>query len=107
MITRADIAREALDLSKATFDNVFLSLAALQGIAEDLVLDSAGKWPWLPGEIEQILREGVGLAQRTRGDVKDTVDRCHALLHALIDRTSAADQHVRKPAAPTDAAAIH
>jgi len=89
MVTRADIARQALDLSKATFDNTYLSLAALQQIAEDALVAAAAGAPWVPAEIEGVVRACVGFGQRTRGDLKDTVDRCHGLLHDLIDRTLA------------------
>jgi len=89
MVTRADIARQALDLSKATFDNTYLSLAALQQVAEDALVAAVAGTSWVPTEVEGIVRACVGFGQRTRGDLKDTVDRCHGLLHDLIDRTLA------------------
>jgi hypothetical protein len=88
MFAPADVARQALDVSKATFDNVYFTSSALQRMAEDALLDTARQAPWLPEELQGVLREWVGLAQRTRKDVKDTVDRCHVLLHALVDRAS-------------------
>ena len=107
MVTRADVVRQALDLSKATFDNLYLSLAALQHIVEDAIIAAAGS-PAVPGEVEQIVRECVGFSERTRGDLKDTVDRCHALAHDLIDRTFAG--HAGEAAAerpPAAAVVVH
>ena len=87
MFTRADVARQAVDLSKATFDNLYLTIAALQQIAEDALVGAAVSSWWVPAEVGSLVRECAGFAQRTRGDLKDTADRCHALLHDLIDRT--------------------
>lgn len=92
MFTRADVARQAVDLSKATFDNAYLTIATLQQIAEDAIVDAAATSSWLPSEVGSLLREYAGFAQRTRGDLKDTADRCHALLHHLIDRTLSTEQ---------------
>lgn len=100
MFNRADVARQAVDLSKATFDNVYLTVATLQQIAEDAIVDAAVASSWVPSEIGALVRECAGLAQRTRGDLKDTADRCHALLHDLIDRTLSTGTTARAGRAP-------
>lgn len=87
MVTRADLARQAVDMSKATFDNVYLTVTALQKMAEDALVEAAVTSSWVPREVGALVRECAGLAERTRRDLKGTADRCHALLHALIDRT--------------------
>jgi hypothetical protein len=108
MVTRANVARQAIDLSKATFDNLYFSLSALQRMAEEALLGTvAGSW-LVPAEVEQILRECVGFIARTRGDLKDTVDRCHVLLHDLIDRTEPSGEGAAAAVeAPRVAAAVH
>ena len=86
MATVADVARQVLDLSKATFDNVFLTFDALQGALERTVLAAADQAAWVPGELKTVAHECVDLARRTRRDVKRTGDRCHQEFHALVDR---------------------
>ena len=85
MITLADLARQVLDLSKATFDNTFLTVSAIQHTVENLVLSAADS-TLVAGELKVVTHECVGLARRTRRDVKNTSDRCHRAVHALIDR---------------------
>jgi len=85
MITLADLVRQVLDLSKATFDNTFLTVGAMQHAVEDLVLSAADS-AFVAGELKVVTHECVGLARRTRRDVKNTSDRCHRAVHALIDR---------------------
>jgi hypothetical protein len=86
MATVADVARQVLDLSKATFDNVFLTFDALQGALERTVLAAADQAAWVPGELKTVAHECVDLARRTRRDVKRTGDRCHQEFHAMVDR---------------------
>ena len=86
MATVADVARQVLDLSKATFDNVYLTVDALQRTAEEALLSSADESTWLPEELKAIAHECVGLARRTRRDLKHTADRCHRVVHAMVDR---------------------
>lgn len=85
MITLADLARQVLDLSKATFDNTFLTVSAIQHTVENLVLSAADS-TLVAGELKVVTHECVGLARRTRRDVKNTSDRCHRAVHALINR---------------------
>ena len=85
MLTIADLARQVLDLSKATFDNTFLTASAIQHAVEDLVLSAADS-RFVAGELKVVTHECVGLARRTRRDVKNTSDRCYRAVHALVDR---------------------
>jgi hypothetical protein len=86
MVTCADVARQVLDLAKATFDNTFLTVDAIQRALEQAVLATADGSAWLPVELKTVAHECVGLARRTRRDLKHTTDRCHRAMHALVDR---------------------
>ena len=97
MATWADVARQVIDLSKATFDNTFLTVDALQRAVEQALLSTADATTWLPDEVKTIAHECVGLARRTRRDLKHTTDRCHRAVHALVDRVL--DE---EPAGPAD-----
>ena len=41
---------------------------------------------WMPRELKNVAHECVGLARRTRRDLKRTADRCHHEFHALVER---------------------
>jgi hypothetical protein len=114
MATCADVARQVLDLSKATFDNVYFTVDALQRAAEETLLSSADGSGWLPVELKTITHECVGLARRTRRDLKHTTDRCHRAAHALVDRVLEDDParaeeppHRRTSRIDREAAVVH
>jgi len=88
MITCSDAALLALDLGKATFDNAYDSIVTLQQKVEEGTLALAHDSPWLPHELRAVLKEWIGLARRTRKDLRGTVDRCHVLLRALAEGES-------------------
>jgi hypothetical protein len=82
MITPAALAQLALDLGRATFDNTYDSLATIQTMAEDAVVDFLRRAAWVPEPLKAVCGEYVGLLRRTRQDVRQTVDRCYLLLGA-------------------------
>jgi hypothetical protein len=93
--TCSDIALLALDLGKATFDNTYDSIATLQARVEDGARTLAREASWVPSELQGVVEELIGLARRTRGDLKGTVDRCYVLLREL-----AAQEHHPPRVAP-------
>lgn len=111
----ADVTRQVLDLSKATFDNTFQTIDAVQRALEEVVLSAADASGWLPAEIKTIAHECVGLARRTRRDIKQTTDRCHRAVHTLVERVldeSSDDAGPtrapgRRRAADADATVVH
>jgi hypothetical protein len=81
----------AVDLWKATLDNLLDSAAILQGIAEQTVVDTVDGSAWCPNELKQIVHETVGFLQRTRKDLRATLDRSHSLTTAWLDRMRGVD----------------
>jgi hypothetical protein len=81
----------AVDLWKATLDNLLDSAAILQGIAEQAVVDTVDGSARCPNEIKQIVHETVGFLQRTRKDLRATLDRSHSLTTAWLDRMRGAE----------------
>jgi hypothetical protein len=79
VITPCDLARLALDLGKATFDNAFTSVSVAQGWAEGGVRHLVGSVPFVPALVKDVVEETIGFLERTRGDLKHTVDRCYRL----------------------------
>jgi hypothetical protein len=108
MLTIADLARQVLDLSKATFDNTFLTASAIQHAVEDLALSAADS-RFVAGELKVVTHECVGLARRTRRDVKNTSDRCYRAVHALVDRLlePGAGDSEDDTASPREDAVVH
>jgi hypothetical protein len=83
MVIAAELAQLAIDLSKATFDNLYFSADTLQTLAERrvsaLVHAVCPAGCALPGLVD----EWTGLLQRTRTDLKRTVDRCVQLVEVV------------------------
>lgn len=101
MITASDVARLALDLGKATFDNTFTTVATVQGWMESSASLAAHALPWLPPQVPAVVDEAIGLLGRTRADLRQTVDRCHELLSAMLGAdTSPASAHDATGLAP-------
>lgn len=99
MITPCDVARLSLDLGKATFDNTFTTVSVVQGWAEAGVRGLVGLVPWVPEPVKGVVDESIGFLERTRGDLKQTVDRCYRLVADMI----AADTREAAPSAPASA----
>jgi hypothetical protein len=85
MIRCADLALLALDLGKATFDNVFVSVSTIQDLVEDGASGLARRVPLVPAPLPAVFGEWVTLSHRLRADVKETVDRTYRRLRSLAE----------------------
>jgi hypothetical protein len=84
VITPSEVARLALDLGKATFDNTFGTVATVQEWIEDGARRASRTVPLVPEQVVGVVDETVAFVARTRADFRQTVDRCYHLVSDLL-----------------------
>jgi hypothetical protein len=83
------IAKQLIDFHKATFDNTFDSLSALNVQTEKMVEGFLQQAAWLPSEGRQVINDWVNMYKKGRIDFKTAVDESYAKVEEYFSGNAA------------------